>query len=106
MKLIKSPILLFTLLGLLNSCTTLKEAGDVMRNEKSASTDQFLIKKKEPLTQPPDFEKIPEPSSIKVKAEQGQSNIEKMLRTNQAETNNNKIKSSSTEQTILKKIQK
>ena len=35
-----------------------------MRNEKVTSTDEFLVKKN-PLVLPPDFEKIPEPGTIK-----------------------------------------
>ena len=44
-----------------------KEAGKVLRNEKIKTTDEFLVKKKEPLVLPPDYEKIPEPGSAKKK---------------------------------------
>ena len=54
------------------------------RNEKIKNTDEFLIKKKEPLTQPPDFDKIPEPGSereVKTK----QSDFEKMIQNTKEE---------------------
>ena len=52
---------------ILLSCTSLQEAGKVLRNEKINSTDEFLVKKKEPLVLPPDFNKIPEPGSLSKK---------------------------------------
>ena len=59
----KFKILIFSLLCLLllNNCSSFSEAGKVLRNEKVRTTDEFLIEKKEPLTQPPDFDTIPEP---------------------------------------------
>ena len=50
---------------ILISCSSLKEAGKVLRNEKTNTTDEFLVKKREPLVLPPDFKEIPEPGSIK-----------------------------------------
>ena len=46
------------------SCGTVKDAGKVLRNEKIKTTDEFLVKKRNPLVLPPDFEKIPEPNSV------------------------------------------
>ena len=63
MKLKKSLFILCATTTLLNSCGTFSEVGSVMRNQKTISTDEFLIKKKEPLTQPPDYQTIPEPGS-------------------------------------------
>ena len=59
--------LLFISIGLsffLNSCSSFSEAGKILRNEKVTTSDEFLIKKKEPLTQPPEFDVIPEPGSV------------------------------------------
>ena len=49
------------LLTLISSCSGFVEAGKVLRNEKVATTDEFLIEKKNPLTLPPEFSKLPEP---------------------------------------------
>ena len=96
----KLLILLFGLL-IVASCTTMGEAGKVLRNDKTSS-DEFLIKKKEPLTQPPGFGKIPEPRSIEKQAEQ--SSIENILKVRKKESASDQIKSSSTEESILKRI--
>ena len=53
---------------ILISCSSLKEAGKVLRNEKTNTTDEFLVKKKEPLVLPPDYKKIPEPGSLSKKS--------------------------------------
>ena len=46
MKLSKSIILTLSLFIILNSCGTFNEASKVLRNEKTNSIDEFLIKKK------------------------------------------------------------
>ena len=94
------PLVFLSLL--LISCTGFSDAGKVLRNEKR-TTDEFLIKKTEPLTQPPDFKNIPEPGSIK--KENDKEIIEKIL--NLPEKSDSKPgKSSTTEQSILKQIKK
>ena len=60
----KKTIIYFTGLIILSSCTGLRDAGKVLRNEKIKTTDEFLVKKKAPLALPPNYEKIPEPGSI------------------------------------------
>ena len=106
MKFIKFLILLSCLSIILNGCSGFSEAGKVLRNEKSRSTDEFLIKQKDPLTQPPDYQKIPKPGSIEGKAETNQNKIKKMLKTRESESNSNQTKSSSTEKSILNQIKK
>ena len=104
MKLTKLIILLIGLSIFVNNCSSFSDAGSVLRNEKIRTTDEFLIKKKQPLSQPPDFDKIPEPESAVKKAETDQNNIKKILRADQSENKNTKTKSTSTEQSILKQI--
>ena len=67
---------------------------------------EFLIKKKEPLTQPPDFETIPEPGSMESKAEKQESSIEQILKTIPSKENQTTTQSSSTEESILNQIKK
>ena len=88
------------------SCGTFEEAGRVLRNEKIKSTDEFLVKKKEPLVLPPDFNKIPEPGSLSKKKEnESEDRIKKIL--NAPSTNDTKENNSSTvEDTIIDKIRK
>ena len=88
---------------ILNSCSGFSEAGKILRNEKLRTTDEFLVKKKNPLIQPPDFEKIPEPGTTK--NENAQSSLEKILNKKSSKSNR-QIKSSSTENSILNQIKK
>ena len=46
------------------SCTSFSEVGQVMRNEKKNTTDEFLVKKKAPLVMPPEFNKVPKQDTI------------------------------------------
>ena len=96
--------LLIITLGLV-SCSGLKDAGKVFRNEKTTTTDEFLVKKRNPLILPPNFEKIPEPGTLSNKNINEEDNIKKILKA----TNDEKIqknKSSSVENSILNKIRK
>ena len=104
----KFKILIFSLLCLLllNNCSSFSEAGKVLRNEKVRTTDEFLIKKKEPLTQPPDFDTIPEPGSTENKAEKEENSIESILSSNTSKSDNANSSSSSTEESILNQIKK
>ena len=49
MRLMKSLLIFSVFIILLNSCSSLGEAGKVIRNEKRTTTDEFLIKKKKPF---------------------------------------------------------
>jgi hypothetical protein len=106
MNFAKLLILFLSLSVALNSCSSMGEAGKVLRNEKRNTTDEFLIKKNEPLIQPPDFEKIPEPGSVEKKAELEQNNLEKILKTTRSKSRTTKMQSSSTEESILNQIKK
>ena len=88
------------------SCASLQEAGKVLRNEKIKSTDEFLVKKKEPLVLPPDFNKIPEPGSLsKKKEDENENKIKKILKA--PSTNETKeSKSSSVEDVIIDRLRK
>ncbi len=44
----------------LNNCSDFR---DVMTGAKKKTTDEFLVKKKDPLILPPQFEKLPVPNS-------------------------------------------
>ncbi len=86
------------------SCSSLQDAGSVLRNEKVKTTDEFLVKKKEPLVLPPNYEKIPEPGSINQKKDNEEDKIKKILRA--PKTKDMSKKSSSVEQSILNEIRK
>ena len=106
MKFIRLLIPLIALSVILNSCSSLGEAGKVLRNEKRNSTDEFLVKKKEPLTQPPDFTKIPEPGSIQKNVESEQNSIETIIKRKRSKSNSGQTKTSSVEKSIIDQIKK
>ena len=53
------------LLPLLISCNSFSEAGKALRNEKTRTTDEFLIEKRGPLSIPPKMGELPRPKSSK-----------------------------------------
>tara|TARA_B100001939_G_C16573784_1_gene459673 strand:- start:260 stop:574 length:315 start_codon:yes stop_codon:yes gene_type:complete len=91
---------------LVSACTNLDEAKKVLKNEKASSTDEFLVKKKEPLTLPPDFDKLPLPNSISENKDNSLSNEEKIKKilTSEEENLSESGNSSNLEETIIKQI--
>ena len=83
----------------------MQEAGKVLRNQKVNTTDEFLVKKKEPLIMPPDYKKIPEPDSISNKKTSDDEKIKELLN---APKKGSKTtgQSTTTEESILRKIRK
>tara|TARA_B100001057_G_scaffold472320_1_gene535504 strand:- start:787 stop:1080 length:294 start_codon:yes stop_codon:yes gene_type:complete len=49
------------LLFLLTTCSSFDEAGKALRNEKTRTTDEFLIEKRGPLSLPPKMNELPKP---------------------------------------------
>ena len=99
----KTIILLLSFVALV-SCNTFSDVGKVLRNEKTNTTDEFLVKKKQPLVLPPDFEKLPTPDSIDNKEINENEKIKKILK---APKELNKASGkSSLEESVLNKIRK
>ena len=94
----------FLLIILLNSCGV-KEVGQVLRNEKIKTTDEFLVKKREPLVLPPDYENVPKPGTASQVKENEEEKIKKILKVPEKETSNKKNQDS-IEKSILDKIKK
>tara|TARA_B100001248_G_scaffold44470_1_gene28344 strand:- start:12107 stop:12415 length:309 start_codon:yes stop_codon:yes gene_type:complete len=95
--------LFFTLI--FTSCQSFKDAGKVLRNEKTTTTDEFLIQKRKPLVLPPDFNKLPEPGTKTEANEKDEKKIQEILNFPREEVDTNKKKSSA-EESILEKIRK
>ena len=79
------------------------DAAKTLRNEKTKTTDEFLVKKRQPLVLPPDYNKLPEPKSNEKKVSKDED-IKSILKTPQKKKSENT--SSSIEQKILNKIRK
>ena len=98
-----NKLFLYILLFLfLNSCGAFSEAGKVLRNEKTRTTDEFLVKKREPLSLPPDFKTLPEPNTKKNSSEETIDKIFKIPK----DQSSPKSKSTSVEQSIINEIRK
>ena len=101
----KNLKLILICLLLLNSCNSFSDAGKVLRNEKTRTTDEFLVKKKQPLVIPPDYSELPEPNLKKEARTEENEGIKKILKAEEENTSNKK-KSSSVEESILNRIRK
>ena len=97
---------LLLLLLFLYSCGSVGEA--LQGKKRSDQGDEFLIDKKNPLSMPPDFDKLPKPGEANVKStkdiENDQSNIKNLLKNTVDENVSNSDESTSIESSILKKI--
>jgi hypothetical protein len=105
MKKFKFITLSFFLLFILASCTSLKEG---LTGSKKNSKDEFLVQKKNPLVQPPNFNNLPEPErnkNSKIKSEDD-TDIKKLFEDNDVNiTQNTEDKDfKSIEDSILEKI--
>jgi len=98
-KIINITLMMF----LLSSCTnTFDSVKKGLTGKKNESADEFLIKKKDPLILPPDFENLPTPGNKSVVEIEEEKSIFKNTVEIATEDDTG---SSSTEDSILKKIQ-
>tara|TARA_B100001173_G_C15669691_1_gene413134 strand:- start:202 stop:531 length:330 start_codon:yes stop_codon:yes gene_type:complete len=104
----KKIILYITSIFFLYSCSGVKDA--LEGKKRSENSDEFLVEKKNPLTEPPDMNELPVP--LDQEEEKSEINnddsldIEKALNSeNSKDSNNNKNnEENSLEKTILEKI--
>jgi len=96
----KRIIFIFLLFFILTSCAeTFDSVKRGLTGSKADSADEFLVKKKDPLILPPDYENLPTPD------ESVESEEENLIFKNTLETETNSADSDSVENSILKKIQ-
>ena len=98
----KKIIYILFLLIFIASCGIFDSVKRGLTGQKKQSSDEFLIKKKDPLILPPDFEDLPLPDETTSETEEI-SNFEKTLETSMEETSSS---SGTLEESILKEIQK
>lgn len=92
----------FLIFIFLNSCGGFSDVGKVLRNEKTRTTDEFFVKKREPLSLPPDYKTLPEPNTKKSSSEESIDRIFKIPK----DESSSKNKSTSIEQSIINEIRK
>tara|TARA_B100001559_G_C16304685_1_gene531283 strand:- start:30 stop:338 length:309 start_codon:yes stop_codon:yes gene_type:complete len=101
----KKLLLNFIIFSLLYSCGT-SNIGKVLRNEKIKTTDEFLVKKREPLTMPPDYQTLPKPGEINSSKEENNNKTIKNILKIPKDQNSSTSKTSSVEQAIINEINK
>tara|TARA_Y100000590_G_scaffold58933_1_gene62297 strand:+ start:1233 stop:1553 length:321 start_codon:yes stop_codon:yes gene_type:complete len=102
----KSNLIFFILiLFLITSCETMKEVKRGLTGEKKNSTDEFMVKKKDPLILPPDYENLPSPDERKVAQENVKSFEQTLKGLSSTVESSDTSESTTTEKSILKKIQ-
>ena len=102
----KNIILLTLLIFLVTSCAD--TWGNVKRGltgAKQKTTDEFLVKKKDPLILPPDFDSLPSPSE-KDDAIEEMSSFEKTIKQVSETETVTSSEESSAEDSILRQIKK
>jgi len=98
----KNKIVFFMMLSfLITSCESVREG---LSGSKNQSTDEFLVKKKDPLVLPPDFENLPNPSERQISVEEMIS-FEKTLK-KQTISESSSATENSVEESILNQIKK
>ena len=108
MKLIKflTVIIIFNLFA--TGCTSLKET---LSGQKKQNSDEFLVKKKNPLELPPDFDQLPTPKKDEENIDQSaeiDEEIENLFKnSDEIDSSDNTTDSNqSAEEFVLKKINK
>ena len=105
MKKIKKILFNCILIAFLLSCGGASDAAKVLKNEKITNTDEFLVKKRDPLILPPEYDTLPKPNSVKESNKADGNKINKILKFPDKETSATKG-SSSVEESIMKNIRK
>ena len=99
----KKLFLNFIIFSLLYSCGGNSNIGKVLRNEKITNTDEFLVKKRDPLTMTPGHTTLPKPGKINnSKKDNSIENILKMPKN----PNSSTTQISSVEKAIINEINK
>ena len=99
-------VYLFLIMFALSGCQSIK---DGLTGKKKSNSDEFLVKKKNPLVLPPKFDELPEPKILSDKEKNSEKEIDlKAILTKQtnitSSTSTNSSSNQSLEKNILEKI--
>ena len=106
----KKVLLTIIILSFLNSCQSVSEGFTL---KKKNNGDEFLVEKKNPLVLPPDYSELPTPENINSLnkneniTENDKDKFEKIInKSKNIDNSEQKVMSSSIEESILKNIKK
>ena len=105
MSIIKKNFIFIFIFIFLSNCQTLGDFKKVMTGQKVRTTDEFLIKKKDPLILPPEYEKLPLPKSSDFQ-EKEENPVKSILRTGTNSETKKSSSISSLEKKILEELKK
>ena len=88
--------------GYLTACESAREGFTLKKRNNS---DEFLVEKKNPLVMPPEYGNLPAPDDFQKQAtNDDKEDFEKILVNSKTKKNNNKIKNTNIEKSVLEKI--
>ena len=99
MSIIKKNFIFIFIFIFLSNCQGLSDFKKTMRGEKVNTTDEFLIKKKDPLILPPQYDQLPLPKGGDFQ-EKKENTVKSILKTDK----NSEVKKSSSMSSLEKKI--
>ena len=99
MSIIKKNFIFIFIFIFLSNCQSLSDFKKAMTGQKVNTTDEFLIKKKDPLILPPEYDKLPLPKSSDFQ-EKKENTVKSILKTGK----NSEIKKNSSMSSLEKKI--
>ena len=99
MSIIKKNFIFIFIFIFLSNCQNLSDFKKAMTGQKVNTTDEFLIKKKDPLILPPQYDELPLPKSGDFQ-EKKENTVKSILRTG----TNSETKKSSSISSLEKKI--
>ena len=99
MSIIKKNFIFIFIFIFLSNCQSLGDFKKAMTGQKVNTTDEFLIKKKDPLILPPQYDKLPLPKSGDFQ-EKKENTVKSILKTGK----NSEIKKSNSMSSLEKKI--
>ena len=97
-------ILIFSLIPFLTNCGGVRDA--LEGKKRSDLSDEFLVKKKNPLQMPPDMNKLPMPGDdLEVRSQSNKDEVKDLLKINDINNSEDTIGDSDLLNNMKKKIQ-
>ncbi len=90
------------ILGYLTACESAREGFTLKKRDNS---DEFLVEKKNPLVMPPEYGSLPSPNDFQKQTNDDDTeDFEKIIVNSKTKKNNNKVKNTNIEKSVLEKI--
>jgi len=105
MSIIKKNFIFIFIFIFLSNCQGLSNFKKAMTGEKINTTDEFLIKKKDPLILPPQYNKLPLPNNSDFQ-EKKENAVKSILKIDKNSETKKSSSTSSLEKKILEKLRK